>query len=59
MKEVEVHRLSLDAYKALEKAVGGAALPIITSQTTALQAAEAVGIQRVLKAIRDGFVVGA
>jgi len=51
-----VHRLSPEAYKALERMLGGAANPAVTSQTTALQAGEQVGIQRVLKALRDGFV---
>ena len=54
----EYARLSQDQYKALEKAVGGAANPLVTSQTTDLQAGEQIGIQRVLKILRDGFVVG-
>lgn len=57
-KTVQRDRLTPEAYRALEKAIGGAAMPIVTSQTTDLQAGEQIGIQRVLKALRDGFVVG-
>jgi hypothetical protein len=46
-------------YRALEKQLGGAAVPTVTSQTTDLQAGEQIGVQRVLKALRDGFVTEA
>ncbi|CAB3697865.1 hypothetical protein LMG3458_02487 [Achromobacter deleyi] len=49
-------RLDEDAYKELLKNLGGAALPAVTSQTTELQAGEQIGVQRVLRVLRDGFV---
>lgn len=55
---VELHRLTPEAYKMVEKLIGGAANPVVTSQTTDLQAGESIGIQRVLKVLRDGFVIG-
>lgn len=50
-------RLSDDAYKELLKNLGGAALPAVTSQTTDLQAGEQIGVQRVLRVLREGFVL--
>ncbi len=55
--EVVLHRLSPEAYRAIEKAVGGAAEPFVSSTTTDLQAGQQIGIQRVLKVLRDGFVI--
>ncbi len=49
-------RLDEAVYKELLKSLGGAALPAVTSQTTELQAGEQIGVQRVLRALREGFV---
>lgn len=51
----QVHRLSKEAYDALEKLCG----PIKpTSTTTAIEAGYTLGVQQVLKLIREGFVHG-
>lgn len=55
-REIYLVRLDEAAYKELLKAIGGAALPAVTSHTTELQAGEQIGIQRVLRALREGFV---
>lgn len=56
-REVFLIRLDAGAYRELLKSLGGAALPAVTSQTTELQAGEQIGVQRVLRALREGFVV--
>lgn len=55
---VEIHRLTPEAYRALERAVGGPANPVVTNTTSELQAGSQLGIQHVLKVLRDGFVIG-
>lgn len=56
MKEINQNfRLNEVAYQALEKAVMAEVL--VSSQTTDIQAGYQLGIQKVLKALRDGFVV--
>ncbi|OZI20062.1 hypothetical protein CAL26_21140 [Bordetella genomosp. 9] len=57
MQVKTIHRLSPEAYRALEKLLAGSASAVVTSQTTDLQAGDMLGVQRVLKALRDGFVV--
>lgn len=54
---VEFHRLSLQAYEDLEKAV--AYLPHAAADTTNIQAGFMLGVQHVLRHLRKGFVVGA
>lgn len=47
----EVHRLSAEAYKQLVTKLE--ASPVVTSQTTDLQAGYLLGIQRVLHVLRE------
>lgn len=49
-------RLSSDAYKQLEQKLLSDV--IVTDKTTELQAGYMLGIQKVLKVLRDGFTVG-
>lgn len=49
-------RMSLDVYAQLERQLRP---PLTTSQTSVLEAGEIIGIQRVLKLLREGFVIGA
>lgn len=49
------HRLSLDAYRQLEKSIPP---PTPTNDTSDIRAGFLLGVQHVLKALRDGFVVG-
>lgn len=51
----ETHRLSAEAYAALVLTLP---TPFIGKDTTALQAAQQVGIELVLKKLREGFVIG-
>lgn len=53
-KEVVVHRLTQEVYKHLE---GQMPAPFVNQQTTDVQAGFALGIQYVLKQLREGFVV--
>lgn len=53
-KEVVTHRLTQDVYKALE---AGLPVPFVNQHTSDLQAGFALGIQFVLKQLREGFVV--
>ena len=54
-KVVQVHRLSKEAYEALEKLCG----PIKpTTTTTPIEAGYALGVQHVLKMIREGYALG-
>lgn len=56
MNEVrQVVRLTPDAYRALEKALPA---PVVDDKTTDLVAGQRLGIQLVLKMLRDGFVTG-
>lgn len=51
----QVHRLSKEAYVSLENQCG----PIRpTTTTTPIEAGYALGVQHVLKIIRDGFTLG-
>lgn len=54
MKEDVLVRLDPDAYKALESKLTP---PVVTSSTTDLQAGAQLGIQTVLKLLREGYVV--
>lgn len=55
-KSVQVmHRLTVESYQALEKQVVG---PGVNSQTSPTEAAYKLGVQAVLKAVRDGWVIG-
>ena len=47
-------RLQPDVYRQLEESLPA---PAVTTQTTDLQAVYALGIQAVLKKLREGFVV--
>jgi len=49
-------RLSSDAYKQLEQKLLSDV--IVTDKTSELQAGYMLGIQKVLKVLRDGFTVG-
>lgn len=51
----QVHRLSKEAYESLEKQLG----PIKpTSTTTPIEAGYNLGVQHVLKLIREGYTIG-
>lgn len=54
VKVVELTRLRPDVYAGLEKQV---AAPYVDRQTTEIQAGFLLGIQHVLKVLRDGYVV--
>ena len=51
---LEVHRLSDAVYKDIEKKFSR---PIVSSQTTAHEAGYQLGIQAILQALREGYVV--
>lgn len=53
----EFHRLTLDQYAALEKAINVS--PFVDGDTSTLQAGFQLGVQHVLSKLRTGFVVGA
>ena len=53
-KEVVTHRLTQEVYKQLESSLP---TPVVGTTTTELQAGFALGIQYVLKQLREGFVV--
>lgn len=55
MKEVEVVRLSPDQYQKLERSL---VQPTVTTQTTELLAGYQLGVQEVLKKLREGYVAG-
>ena len=50
-------RLDNRVYEELEKKVMGT--PIVTKETTELQAGFQLGVQHVLKVLRDGYTVNA
>lgn len=53
--QVEMHRLSTEAYQQLEKTMP----PLVVSlETTPHYAGYMLGVQFVLKKLREGFVVG-
>lgn len=52
--EREYHRLTDDSYRQLEKQLPP---PMVDSASTTIQAAHALGVQLVLKLLREGFVV--
>jgi len=52
--DITLVRLQYDVYKQLEKALPA---PVITATTTEHQVAFALGVQYVLKVLREGFVV--
>lgn len=54
-KPQEVVRLSQEMMAKLEQQLRP---PITTSNTTPIEAGEIIGIQRVLKLLRDGWVIG-
>lgn len=51
----EVLRLDRDTYAALAAQFGA---PIVTDKTTEIQAGYQLGVQAVLTALRQGFVIG-
>lgn len=51
----ELARLTREQYDALEQQV--AVPPFLTSSMTDLQAGQIIGVQHVLKKLRDGFVI--
>lgn len=51
----ETHRLTLPAYKQLEQMCEAAQ---VNGTTTEIQAGFKLGIQHVLRLLRDGFVIG-
>lgn len=53
-KEIEVVRLSREQYIALEKSVSFLG---VTEKTTATETAYQMGVQNVLKKLRDGFTM--
>lgn len=53
-KEVVVHRLTQEVYKHLENQMPA---PFVSTATTEIQAGFALGVQFVLKQLREGFVV--
>lgn len=54
-KITQVHRLTKEAYEALEKNLG----PIKpTTTTTPIEAGYTLGVQHVLLLLRQGFVIG-
>ncbi len=54
VKEKEVHRLSQEVYKDLEKKIGHIQVEDSTSE---LSAGFQLGVQKVLALLRNGFVV--
>lgn len=56
-KVVEYHRLSPQAYADLEKAT--AFVPHVAEDTTNIQAGFMLGVQHVLRTLRNGFVTSA
>lgn len=52
-KTREVVRLTADVYKSLERELPA---PGVGATTTDIQAGEQIGIQRVLRLLREGFV---
>jgi hypothetical protein len=57
MKEAtkEINRLTAEAYAALEKSLPPMA---VSNDTSAMQAGYQLGIQMVLRKLREGFVIG-
>ena len=55
IKSQTMFRLSPDAYAELERKVQP---PFVQNETTVLQAGYQLGIQAVLKLLREGYVVG-
>lgn len=55
MSDKIVHRLSQEAYESLTKQLGGIG---VGKDTTPLQAGYMLGVQDVLRKLREGFVVG-
>lgn len=55
VKERIVVRLDPGLYRALEKQLTS---PVVTHQTTELQAGYQLGVQSVLKCLREGYVAG-
>lgn len=52
---IQVHRLSKQAYDDLEKKLG----PIKpTTTTTPIEAGYTLGVQHVLKLVREGYTIG-
>lgn len=54
--ELVTHRLSPEAYRALEQTLSNTS---VSSSTTDGQAFYKLGIEHALKTLREGFVVGA
>lgn len=52
---LEMHRLTASAYQKVEAAV---APPTVNNNTTPTSAAYQLGVQSVLRVLRDGYVVG-
>jgi hypothetical protein len=55
MKELVVVRLDQSMYRELEQKLTP---PVVTSQTTDLQAGYQLGVQSVLKMLREGYTLG-
>lgn len=55
MKEQSVIRLTPETLRELERQVPP---PIVTAQTTELQAGYQLGVQTVLKLLREGYSIG-
>ncbi|CDK30099.1 hypothetical protein AMP1_28 [Burkholderia phage AMP1] len=55
MQEQVVIRLDPEQYRTLERQVPP---PVVTTQTTELLAGYQLGVQSVLKLLREGFTVG-
>lgn len=53
-KTVTVYRLSQEVYKELEKSLPG---PRVNGETTPLQAGMMLGVEMVMRKLRDGVVV--
>lgn len=56
VEEITRFRLSPDAYIQLEKQILSDV--VVSDKTTEIQAGYMLGIQKVLKVIRDGFTIG-
>jgi len=51
----EVHRLSLESYRKLERELSS---PVMGKDTTPQQTGYLLGIQHVLQKLRDGYTIG-
>lgn len=56
VKTITMARLTQEVYADLERTVGGI---LVNRETTELMAGQQLGIQHVLRLLREGYVVGA